>query len=101
MAHLRFQSFSKRAKWVVYPTMALAMLNFFAFFEGNIYLGGDALNGYVKAGHYFLCAHGHCSEVSSQIWHYSYWHAYSAFFGIVLVFAEVALFIHLGDIRTE
>jgi hypothetical protein len=101
MAHLKFHSFSKRAKWVVYPTTALAMLNFFAFFEGSIYLGGDALNGYVQTGHYFLCAHGHCSEVSSPIWHYSYWHAYSSFLGIVLVFAEVALFIHLGDIKTE
>ncbi len=100
-SRITFKSYSKRAKWVVYPTAALAMLNFFAFFEGSIYLGGDALNGYVQAGHYFVCAHGRCSEVSSAIWHYSYWHAYSSFIGIVLVFAEVALFINLGDIKWE
>jgi hypothetical protein len=101
MAHLKFRSYSKRAKWVVYPTVALAMANFFAFIGGSIYLGGDALNGYMQAGHFFVCAHGHCSEVSSPIWHYSYWHAYSSFLGIVLVFAEVALFRNWGDIKAE
>ncbi len=100
MPSLKFLAYSKRAKWVIYPTTVLAMVNFFTFIGGSLYLGGDALNGYVKAGHYFLCAHGHCSEVSRAIWHYSYWHALSAFGGILLVFAEVALFVNTGDIET-
>jgi hypothetical protein len=98
---LKFLAYSRRAKWVLYPTAALAMVNFFAFVAGSLYLGGDALNGSVKAGHYFVCAHGHCSEVSSAVWHYSYWHALSAFTGLFLVFAEVAVFINTGDIEFE
>ena len=97
MASLKFRSFSKRAKWVTYPTSVLAMLNFVAFVEGSIYLGGDALNGYVKAGHYFLCAHGNCVEVSGSIWHYSYWHAYSSFLGIVLYLLR-SLFLFTSEI---
>ncbi len=96
---LKFTAFSKRAKWVLYPVMTLAMVNFFAFVVGSAYLGGDALNGYVRSGHYFVCAHGGCAEVSSAIWHYSYWHAYASFGGILLVFAVTALFLNTGDIE--
>jgi hypothetical protein len=98
---IKFRSYSKRAKWVVYPTVWLAMANFFAFFVGSLYLGGDALNGFVRAGHYFLCEHGHCVEVSEALWRYSYWHAITAFGGILLVFAEIALFLNTGDIDFE
>jgi hypothetical protein len=100
-SRITFKSYSKRARWVVYPTIALATLNFIAFSIGSFHLGGDALNGYVHAGHYFVCEHGHCTEVSSNAWHYSYWHAWGAMAGILLVFAEVALFVNLGDIEWE
>jgi hypothetical protein len=55
----------------------------------------------VRSGRYFVCAHGACSEVSSTIWHYSYWHAYTSFGGILLVFAVTALFLNTGDISWE
>jgi hypothetical protein len=90
---LKFTAYSKRARWVIYPTATLAMVNFFAFVVGSAYLGGDALNGYVRTGHYFVCAHGGCAEVSSVIWH-----AYASFGGILLVFAETAFFLNTGDI---
>lgn len=98
---LKFRTHSRRAKWVLYPTVVLATINFFTFVGASLYLGGDALNGYTKLGLYFLCAHGHCTEVSSSIWHYSYWHAASALGGILLVFAEAALFLNTGDIELE
>jgi hypothetical protein len=98
---LKFRSYSKRAQWVLYPTVVLAVINFFAFVGGSLYLGGDALNGHVTSGHYFLCAHGHCTEVSSAIWHYSYWHAMISLGGILVVFAETALFLNTGDIEFE
>jgi hypothetical protein len=98
---LKFTAFSKRAKWIIYPLMTSAMVNFFAFVLASLYLGGDALNGYVRSGRYFVCAHGACSEVSSTIWHYSYWHAYTSFGGILLVFAVTALFLNTGDISWE
>jgi hypothetical protein len=96
MAKIRSQS--KRSKWVMYPTVAVAFPNFFAFVLGSMYFGGDALNGYVKAGHYFLCAHGSCIEVAPSVWTYSYWHALTALGGILLVFVEAAIFVTTGDI---
>jgi hypothetical protein len=98
---LKFRSYSKRAKWVIYPTSILAGINFMVFFAVSVYLGGDALNGYSTVGHYFLCAHGHCIEVSRTVWCYSYWHALTAMGGIFLVFVEVALFLNTGDIDFE
>jgi hypothetical protein len=98
---LKFRGCSKRAKWIIYPTVALVTINFFTFIAASVHLGGDALNGYIKAGHYFLCAHGRCTEVSSSIWRYSWWHAVSALGGILLVFAETALFLNTGDIQFE
>ena len=77
------------------------MLNFVAFIGGSIHLGGDALNGYIQASHYFVCAHGNCTEVSASTWQYSYWHAVTAAVGILVVFAEVALLLNTGDIEFE
>src|ERR1700722_13971191 len=96
-----FRAHSKRVKWVLYPTSVLVLINFFAFISGSLYLGGDALNGYMKAEQYFVCAHGHCARVSSSIWHYSYWHAVTALGGVLLVFAEMAIFLNTGDIEFE
>jgi hypothetical protein len=98
---LKFVGYSKRAKWVIFPTAALALINFLAFVVGSLYLGGDAVNGYVRSGHYFVCAHGSCIEVSNAAWHYSRLHAYLALGGILLVFAETALFLNTGGIKWE
>lgn len=59
-----FRSWSKRSRVVVYSTVAVVFLNFFVFIYGSLQLGGDALNGYIQAGHYFVCAHGSCTEVT-------------------------------------
>jgi hypothetical protein len=72
-----------RLGWALRCAVVLIALNFFAFIAGNFYLGGDALNGYMRAGHYFVCAHGGCREVSRSVWLYSYWHALSAVTGLV------------------
>jgi hypothetical protein len=100
-SRITIKSYSKRAKWVVYPTVVLTMLIFLAFMFDSSYIGGAALNGYVSAGHYFVCEHGHCVEVSSSAWHYSYWLGHASFASFILVFAEVALFINLGDIEWQ
>jgi hypothetical protein len=98
---LQFKTFSKRAKWVIYPLAILAMANFFAFVAGSVHLGGDALNGFTRSGLYFVCAHGGCAEVSRVVWQYSYWHAYASLGGIVLLFAVIAIFLNTGDIDWE
>jgi hypothetical protein len=97
----RIRSQSMRSKWIMYPTIALSFINFFAFIAGSVHFGGDALNGYVRAGHYFVCAHGSCTEVSRSIWEYSYWHAITAMAGILLVFIEAAVLVNTGDIDLD
>jgi hypothetical protein len=72
-------------------------MNFLAFVAGSVHLGGDALNGYVRADHYYVCARGSCNQVSQTTWKYSYWHAISAFGGILLMFVETAVFANTGD----
>lgn len=99
MAGIRSQS--RRAKWVINSTMALVIPNFFAFIIGSVHFGGDALNGYVQAGHYFLCAYGSYTEVTQAIWKYSYWHELSAIGGILLVFVEWVVLVNTGDIVLE
>jgi hypothetical protein len=100
-SRLKIRAFSKRAKLVMLPSVILVAINFSIFVLGSLYLGGDALNGHVQSGHYYVCAHGSCTEVSSKIWLYSYWHALTAIGGIVLVFIEAGVFMNTGDIKWE
>jgi hypothetical protein len=67
-------------------TVALCFLNFLAFMAvaGNI--GGDALNGKIVDGHFFLGSHGHFTEVTQAVFNYSAWHARSVFFTHPLAF---------------
>lgn len=57
--------------------VALAFVNFLAFFLIALYLGGDAWNGKVDGGRYFLMSHGKYTEVSQAVWTYSWWHVIS------------------------
>ena len=67
----------------------------------SIYLGGDAINGYIRDGHYFLGSHGSYTEVSSSVWTYSYYHSISTSVTHLLVFALAALFLNTGDMVIE
>jgi hypothetical protein len=67
-----------------YPIFTvLTILNFFVFVGLTLHLGGDALNGKIDAGRYFLFGYNAHSgkkdytEVSAAIFQYSRWHAYS------------------------
>ena len=55
----------------------VAILNFLAFFVISISVGGDALNGRVVNGHYYLYGHGKLNEVSPALFAYSRWHGIS------------------------
>lgn len=57
----------------------LAVLNFAAFWIGSDLLGGDAWNGKVENGHYYLSNHGRLTEVSAGVFTYSLWHVRSLF----------------------
>ena len=65
----------------------LGIVNFVLFFIGAVYLGGDAVNGKIVDGHYFLMSHGRYTEVSADIFNYSRWHAYSTWVTHPLAFA--------------
>ncbi|HEX4023321.1 MAG TPA: hypothetical protein VHX52_01250 [Steroidobacteraceae bacterium] len=67
MGFMPLDSYSKRSKSVMCPTVVLVAINFVAFIAGSLYLGGDALNGFARAGHYFLCAHGSCNGIDAGV----------------------------------
>jgi hypothetical protein len=99
MGFIPLDTYSRRSKAVMYPTVVLVAINFIAFIAGSLYLGGDAWNGFARAGHYFVCAHGSCNEVSMRVWEYSYWHSICALAGVLLVFIEAAVFVNTVDIK--
>ena len=49
----------------------IGVANFLAFVLIAAAIGGDALNGFVKQGHYFLLNHGVVTEVSQSVFTYS------------------------------
>ena len=69
-----------------------ALVNFFAFWIAAVLLGGDAVNGKIENGHYFLRSHAHLREVSSSIFFYSTIHCVSAMVGIFVLVAAVVQF---------
>jgi hypothetical protein len=57
----------------------LGILNFLAFVAGAFVLGGDAANGKIAGGHFYLAEHGKLTEVSEAVYTYSLWHVRSVF----------------------
>lgn len=69
---------------------AIYLINFLTFLAMAQYLGGDALNGKVENGHYYLFGYiyhlhskGH-TEVTEAVFTYSKWHCYSLLVGVLL-----------------
>ena len=80
--------------WHVVRAIGLVcVINFILFVAGSFYLGGDALNGYQRDGHYFLGMHsnGPFTEVSRSVFLYSEWHGLLLIgnFAIVLVASQL------------
>lgn len=69
----------------------LGMLNFVLFFLVSSYLGGDAANGRVEAGRYFVGSHGRLTEVTADAFLFSLWHARSLFVTHPLAILAAAL----------
>jgi hypothetical protein len=86
--------FQKACKLMI----ALGFLNFFLFLAGAAYLGGDAVNGKIEGGRYYLrglrirsWSKGY-TEVSKAVFTYSEWHVYSLFAtGPLIMAAALAL----------
>jgi hypothetical protein len=91
--------------WLCITLFLIGIANFFWFFVESSSIGGDALNGHLRDGHYFLGSHGVYTEVSAATWNWSRAHAISVFVthpmalgaGIVFVLTGGAL--HLAGLR--
>ena len=62
---------ARHSRGLTYGALALipiAAAMFLAFLADSTSLGGDALNGYVRDGHYFVASHGSVTEVSRSQW---------------------------------
>ena len=81
----------------VLPYLAVAAFvigfaNFAWFYLESVTQGGDALNGFVRDGRYFLASHGALTEVSRATWEWSRFHALSVFVTHPLAIAGGAYF---------
>jgi hypothetical protein len=54
----------------------LAVLNVAVYIALAFALGGDAVNGHVESGHYYLAMHGRLTEVSRRVFEFSRWYTY-------------------------
>ena len=69
----------------------IGVVNFLLFVLISVLIGGDAMNGKIENGHYYLGNHGHLREVSALLFRYSQLHFYSLFVTLpLLAFASVA-----------
>jgi hypothetical protein len=57
----------------------LGVFNFIVFSIVAIVIGGDAVNGKIVGGHFYLANHGKLTEVSEAVFTYSLWHVRSLF----------------------
>src|SRR5688572_10026309 len=55
------------------------LANFAVFWVAAGLIGGDAINGGVDEGRYYLANHGRLTEVSEVVFHYSLAHTISVF----------------------
>ena len=62
----------------------LGVLNFTVFWVVAICIGGDAIDGKVENGHYYLNSRGFFTEVSAGVYWYSWVHTVSAFVTLIL-----------------
>jgi hypothetical protein len=82
------------ARVVVLLALAGSIINFVVFDVESSRLGGEAINGKVDAGRYFVGSHGQYTEVSREQFEWSKWRAHTtwatfSFFAATFVIAWV------------
>lgn len=63
--------------WIALVVVVIGFANFIWFMAEGAALGGDALNGYVSDGQYFVRNHGTVTEVTQSQWQWSRVHGLS------------------------
>jgi hypothetical protein len=79
------------ARVIFRALVAVGIINFVAFFVIALSIGGDAMNGKIANGHFFLASHGKLTEVSEGVYMYSLWHARSVFITQPLAMISIEL----------
>ncbi len=78
----------------------IGVVNFLLFLLISVFIGGDAINGKVDNGHYYLANHGRLTEVSVLLFGYSQLHFCSLFVTLpLLALASVAYRLTGGENR--
>ena len=73
------------------------IVNFLAYCLMAAHLGGDAINGKMAAGHFYLANHGRYTEVSEAVFNYSRWHTYGVWVTHPLAFIAVYFSIRIKN----
>lgn len=67
----------QRLKKILQIYLCAMLIPFLAFTIGAFCIGGDAVNGKVEDGHYYVRSKRDLTEVSRAVWLYSKIHVYS------------------------
>jgi hypothetical protein len=95
----RRQNLDPLHNWTLVNVLGgVALANFLIFVAITLFIGGDAINGQITGGHYYLSDHGKLTEVSQPIYIYSYIHAAST---IILMLSAVLLSLWKTYIRRK
>ena len=92
-----FSSFKKRIppSWLrAYEIfLSIMAINFVLFFIGSFILGGDAINGHIEDGKYYLRMKEQLTEVSESVFMYSKYHSLSVIWSFSLALGIPGIFI--------
>ncbi len=91
--------FMEKVQKICLMIFKIACYNFLLFVIIAILLGGDAENGYVSDGHYYLKSHGKITETSPFIWHYSWIHANSISITHPIAFIAIIIYSLVGKTK--
>lgn len=81
---------------VLQTLFVIGVLNFVACMAVALMIGGDALNGGVEDGRYYLSNHGRLTEVSAGLYSYSLVHTVSVLITSAIAVASAGA-LHLMD----
>lgn len=77
------------------------VFNFLIWFIINIEIGGDATNGKITDGHFYLGSHGRYTEVAEWVFNYSYAHTRFSWIALPVGFVVGNLLIWISDNRKK
>jgi hypothetical protein len=93
---------SVRAKRVLYPALAIAIVTFFSFLAHLLVLGTSAFpGGRIVEGRYLVEEHGKVIELTATQYWFSYIHGVVLVAVFAIVAVLVAVFYWRGDMRDE